>query len=234
MNKDDKEKGSLIRRFSKIQSGLLPEVKLENNFQMEQIQLIAGIDLAYWNINKTTYAVCCIAVIDYYTKNVVEKVYSEGEITIPYIPGFLAFRELPLMAGAAKKLRTQPDLYMFDGNGYLHDRHMGLATHASIYLNKPSIGVAKSYLKVRNVDFVMPKNIKGAYTDIIINHEVYGRALRTRKDVKPIFVSCGNWITLKTATEIVMNLVDHDSRLPIPTRFADLYTHEMRRKLKNH
>ena len=231
MNLYDEE--NLIQRFSKIQSELLSEVKLENNFQVEQIQSIAGVDLAYWNVNKTTYAVCCIVIIDYKTKEVIEKVYSEGEITVPYIPRFLAFRELPLVMVAAKKLRNQPDLYMFDGNGYLHDRHMGIATHAAFYLNKPSIGVAKSYLKIGNVDFVVPENTKGAYTDIIINCEVYGRVLRSRKDVKPIFVSCGNWITLNTATEIVMGLVEKDSRLPIPTRFADIYSHKMRKELKS-
>ena len=160
--------------------------------------------------------------------------YSEGEITVPYIPRFLAFRELPLVMVAVKKLRNQPDIYMFDGNGYLHDRHMGIATHAAFYLNKPSIGVAKSYLKVGNVDFVVPKNTKGAYMDIIIHREVYGRVLRSRKDVKPIFVSCGNWITLNTATEIVMGLVEKGSRLPIPIRFEDIYSHKMRKELTGH
>lgn len=229
MNNFDEKK--LIQEFSKIQSELSPRIKLENNFQIEEIQFIAGVDLAYWNVNKTKYGTCCIVIIDYGTKEVVEKVYSYGEIPIPYIPGFLAFRELPLIIEAVKKLTKQPDIYIFDGNGYLHYRRMGIATHASFLLNKPTIGVAKSYLKIRDVDFIMPENLKGSYTDIVINNEVYGRTLRTTKNVKPIFVSCGNWIDLDTSTEIVMNCINNESRLPIPVRLADLETHKMRKKL---
>jgi deoxyribonuclease V len=115
----------------------------------------------------------------------------------------------------AGKLKEEPDLYIFDGNGYLHPRHMGIATHASMYLKKPTIGVAKSYYKIGNVDFIMPENYDGAYTDIIINNEIYGRAIRTHKNVKPIFVSVGNYIDLETATEIVNRLVTPESHIPM-------------------
>ncbi|SKC04452.1 Endonuclease V [Lysinibacillus sp. AC-3] len=126
-------------------------------------------------------------------------------------------------------MRTNPDLYMFDGNGYLHNRHMGIATHASFFLEKPTIGVAKTYYKIENTDFIMPKNIAGAFTDIVIAGVVYGRALRSRKDVKPIFVSCGNEIDLDTAINMTMHFIEKDSRLPIPTRYADLATHQARK-----
>lgn len=108
---------------------------------------------------------------------------------------------------------------------------MGIATHASFFLNKPTIGVAKSYLRVNGADFNMPENEEGSYTDIIINGEVYGRTLRTRKDVKPIFISCGNNVDLETSTEIVLNLINNESRLPIPNRLADLETHISRSAL---
>ena len=229
MNNFDVNK--FIQDFSKIQSELAPRIELENNFQIENIQLIAGVDLSYWDINERKYGTCCIVIIDYSTKGIIEKVYSYGEILIPYIPGFLAFRELPLVMEAVKKLTKQPDIYMFDGNGYLHYRHMGIATHASFFLNKPTIGVAKSYLKIQNVDFIMPDNLTGSYTDIVINNEVYGRTLRTTKNVKPIFVSCGNWIDLDTSTEVVMNCINNESRLPIPIRLADLETHKIRKQL---
>ncbi|MBA4537134.1 endonuclease V [Bacillus aquiflavi] len=223
----------MSQKFLEIQNELLPKVKLENIFKKDEIKLIAGVDLAYWDVNNTTHGTCCIVVIDYHTKEVIEKVYSYGEITIPYIPGFLAFRELPLIIDTVKKLINLPDLYMFDGNGYLHYRHMGIATHASFFLNKPTIGVAKSYLKIQGTDFMMPKNQAGAYTDININSEVYGRTLRTTKNVKPIFVSCGNWIDLHTSTEIVMNCINKESRLPIPVRLADLETHKVRKQLSH-
>lgn len=222
-----------IEEFKNEQQALLPRVHLEDNFQLEEIRLIAGIDLSYWEASGKTFGVCCIVVIDFSTHEVLEKVYSHGEITVPYISGFLAFRELPLIKEATKKLTKFPDLYMFDGNGYLHYRHMGIATHASFYLGKPTIGVAKSYLKINDVNFTMPDNYEGAYTDIIINDEIYGRTIRTAKNVKPIFVSSGNWITLETSTDIVMRLVNKESRLPIPVRLADLETHKMRKKLRS-
>ncbi|KYN79009.1 hypothetical protein A0J52_06965 [Clostridium sporogenes] len=118
------------------------------------------------------------------------------------------------------------------GNGYLHQRHMGTATHASFFLNKPTIGVAKSYLKIKETDFEMPEDEEGSYTDIVINKEIYGRVLRTRKTVKPIFISCGNYIDLDSSTEIVLNLINNESRLPIPTRLSDLETHIKRRELR--
>lgn len=130
----------LIQEFLKKRGELLPKIKLWNNFQIENVKLIAGVDLAYWDIDQTTYGTCCIVVIDYDTREVVEKVYSYGEIEIPCLPGFLIFRELPL-----EKISNEPELYMFDGNGYLHEQHMGMASHASMYLKQPMIGEARSY-----------------------------------------------------------------------------------------
>lgn len=221
----------LTETFTEIQNELFSKIMLVNKFNKKDIKLVAGVDLAYWEEHKITYGTCCIVILDYATKKIVEKVYSYGEISVPYIPGFLAFRELPLILEAVKKIKNIPDLYMFDGNGYLHYRHMGIATHASIFLKRPTIGVAKSYLKIQGVDFLQPENQSGSYTDIVINNEVYGRALRTSKNIKPIFVSSGNWIDLNTSTEIVMDFINKESRLPIPVRQADIETHKVRKQL---
>lgn len=105
---------------------------------------------------------------------------------------------------------------------------MGIATHASFFLQKPTIGVAKNYFKVRDIEFRMPADADMAYTDIEAGGTVYGRALRTHKGIKPIFVSVGNYIDLDTATRIVMSFVNEESRVPVPTRLADLDTHKMR------
>lgn len=218
-----------IEELQHIQEQLLSKVSLKNNFKKEEIKHVAGVDIAYWTEEGIDYGVCCVVVFDYSTKEIVEEVSHVANITFPYMSGFLAFRELLLVLETVKKLTIQPDVYMFDGNGYLHNRHMGIATHASFDLGKPTIGVAKTYLKINDVDFIMPENQVGAYTDIVINNEVYGRTLRTRENVKPIFVSCGNWIDLETAMEITMYFIEKDSRLPITTRFADLATHEARR-----
>ncbi|OUZ06131.1 endonuclease V [Bacillus pumilus] len=221
----------LLEKFKSEQNALLPKVQLKNSFQLENLRYIAGVDVAYFDIKGKTHGVCCIVVFDLIEKQVIEKVHSHGEIMVPYISGFLAFREMPLIKDAVKKLTKQVDVYMFDGNGYLHYRHMGIATQASFFLNKPTIGVAKSYLKINGIDFTMPQNKENDYTDIVINNEIYGRALRTRVNVKPIFISCGNWIDLDTTTEIVMKLIDKNSRLPVPVRFADIETHAIRKEL---
>jgi len=219
----------MILNYTSQQNELRKRISLQNNLSEDQIKLVAGVDIAYWGENNKEYGVCCIQVFDFCSKKLVEQVDYMDEITTPYISGFLAFRELPLILEAVKKLKTNPNLYMFDGNGYLHKRNMGVATHASFYLEKPTIGVAKTYYKIENTDFIMPENRTGAFTDIVIEGEVYGRALRSRKDVKPIFVSCGNDIDLDTATKITMHFIEKDSRLPIPTRYADLATHQARK-----
>ncbi|MDE5946928.1 MAG: endonuclease V [Oscillospiraceae bacterium] len=218
------------KKFLEIQNSLKDKISLSDNFKKDEIKNIAGVDLAYWkNSDHEEYAVCCIVVIDFKSHKIVEKKQYSGKIECPYISGFLAFRELPLVLKTVEKLETSPDIYMFDGNGYLHPRHMGLASHASFYLNKPSIGVAKSYFRVENTDYIEPDGEAGSFTDIIIKNEVYGRVLRTHSNVRPVFVSVGNNISLDTSSEIVMSLVEKDSHIPLPTRFADLETHEARR-----
>ncbi|MBU5483966.1 endonuclease V [Clostridium sp. MSJ-11] len=219
--------------FSKIQNSLGKNIILKNSFNIKDIKTCAGVDLAYWMKDEEEYATCCIVVIDYNTKKVIEKIYSYGKVNEPYIPGCLAFRELPLIIKAVEKLKIEPDIFIFDGNGYLHFNHMGIATHASFFLNKPTIGVAKSYLKIKETDFEMPEDEMGSYKDIAIDNEVYGRVLRSRSNTKPIFISCGNYIDLDTSTRIIMNLLNEESRIPIPVRLADLETHIVREKLKN-
>lgn len=216
--------------FKREQEKWISKISLKNNFKLADIQLVAGIDIAYWTKGEKDYGVCCIVVIDYITKQIIEEVEFWGQIDVPYISGYLAFRELPLVMEAVKKLQCKPDLFMFDGNGYLHYRNMGIATHASFYLKRPTIGVAKSYLKIKDTDFKMPKNEIGDFTYIEVGGEVYGAVLRTRKDVKPIFISSGNWIDMETSIKITLHFVEKNSRLPITTRYADLATHESRRK----
>ena len=214
-----------------IQSKLTCKIK-SFGCNVETIKTIAGVDLAYWKKGTKEYAVCCIVVLEKESKCITESKFSFGEVNVPYIPGCLAFRELPLILETTQKLNSAPDLYMFDGNGYLHPRHMGIATHASFFLNKPTIGVAKNYYKIKDVEYSMPSNEKFAYTDIVVDGEIYGRVLRTMEDVRPIFLSIGNYIDLDSATKLVCELTNDESHIPIPTRLADIETHKMREILK--
>ncbi|MCI6561733.1 MAG: endonuclease V [Ruminococcus sp.] len=220
-------------KFLQQQDELRGRINTEDTFDINSIKFIAGVDLAYWQKNDEEYAVCCIVVVDFKSHKIIEKKHYSGKIAVPYMPGFLAFRELPLVQKTVEFLENEPDIYMFDGNGYLHPRNMGIATHASFYLNKPTIGVAKTYFRVdKKTDYIEPEKKAGSFTDIIINEQVYGRVLRTHSDVKPVFVSVGNNISLDTATKITMSMVEKESHIPIPTRYADLETHIERENLR--
>ena len=217
---------AMQEEFLRQQNELRDRIEPVDRFDMDSVKRIAGVDLAYWNKGDAEYAVCCIVVMDAKTHEVMEKQHFSGRIEVPYMPGFLAFRELPLILKTAELLETSPDLFIFDGNGYLHPRHMGIATHASFYLNKPTIGIAKTYFRVdRQTDYTEPENEAGSYTDIVIDGEIYGRALRTHKDVKPVFISIGNYVSLDTACALALQLTDRESHIPLPTRLADLETH---------
>lgn len=221
-------------KFINQQNELRSKINIKDAFNIDTVRLIAGVDLAYWNDNNDQeYAVCCIVIIDKTTHKMIETKSYSDKIEVPYMPGFLAFRELPLVVKTAELLEHKPDLYMFDGNGCLHPRHMGIATHASFYLNAPTIGVAKTYYRVdKSIDYIEPDTCSGSYTDIVFNNEVYGRVLRTHDNVRPVFVSAGNYISLDTAVRFTMDMVGEESRIPIPTRLADLETHKMRAALR--
>ena len=220
-----------VTRFEAEQARWTDQINLQNNFSVAGLGLVAGVDTAYWTgPSGTEFGACCIVVVDYHTHTITETVDVSGPVTVPYIPGYLAFRELPLVLAATKKLARTPDLFMFDGNGYLHPRHMGIATHASFYLNKPTIGVAKTFYKVNDTTYDPPQEQPGSVTHIVSNDgTTYGAALRTRQGTKPIFISCGNWIDLDTAISITMSLTTPDSRIPLPLRQADLATHRARK-----
>ena len=217
-------------KFSKQQNELRNRIEAVDKFDIIGLKLVAGVDLAYWkDKNDNEQAVCCIVVIDYITHEIVEKKHFSGKIDVPYMPGFLAFRELPLVLKTAELLENSPDIFIFDGNGYLHPKNMGIATHASFYLNKPTIGIAKTYFRAdKKTDYIEPDKTAGSFTDIVINGEVYGRALRTHDNVKPVFISVGNYICLDTACKIALELTNKESHIPVPTRLADLETHTMR------
>lgn len=215
-----------------IQNELSREITQSPALAFEEIRTVAGVDLAYWN-SGGEYAVCCIVIIDAESGRVTEKRWSAGRVDFPYIPGCLAFRELPLVVETAEKLTQKPDVYLFDGNGILHPRRMGLAAHASFYLNAPTVGIAKHYFKVDGAEFAAPDIEKGSVSDIVKDGEILGRCVRTQSGVKPVYVSVGNRMDIDAAVRLALALTDSESRIPMPTRFADLETHIMRKKLQD-
>jgi len=223
---------SVFEQMEAEQNQLAGQVELVNRVDVTTLGLVAGVDTAYWSDSDgVEHGVCSIVVVDYASHQVVRTVHASGVVTVPYRAGFLAFRELPLLEAAVAQLDVDVDLFMFDGNGQLHPRRMGIATHASFALGCPTIGVAKTYYRVGDDDFVAPADEPGAWTPVTIDGQVLGAAVRTRRGVKPVFVSCGNWIDLPTAITVTTALVEPTSRLPVPLRAADLDTRSRRATL---
>jgi len=169
----------------------------------------------------------------------IETATASQKLTFPYIPGLLSFREAPVCIAAVEKLQIQPDLFIIDGQGIAHPRRLGLAAHLGLFFDKPTIGCAKSRLTGQ---FEEPPPEKGAYsllkdkttmkrdTQCAIpntQYEIIGAVVRTRTNVKPVFVSVGNKCLLKDAIEITLACTTK-YRLPEPTRLA----HQLVSKLK--
>lgn len=220
-----------IKKIKKYQDFLKHNIDLTNKLDIMDINTCAGVDVAYWNNNDKAYGVCSIVVLDFKDKKILGKFSSYGEVNPEYVAGFLSVKELPLVIETAKKIPShlEPDLFVFDGNGTLHPKSVGIATHASFFLNKPTIGVAKSCLKIHNLNYVEPKNKDFAYTEIKIKDKVKGVAFRSHKNTKPIFISPGNYIDLDTSIKCIELLINKDSKLPIATRYADIETHKLRK-----
>lgn len=216
----------------RIQEELSPMLEPWDRTPPGDIRNVAGVDLAYWQAGARELAVCCIVVLDALTGGILEEAHCAGEVRFPYIPGCFAFRELPLVLETASRLTKKPDLFLFDGNGVLHPRGLGLASHASFYLNAPTAGLAKRLYQVEGAVCPMPEDRAGAWAEITKDGQVLGRVLRTHRGVKPVYLSVGNWVSLDTITELAIRLTGKGSHIPLPTRLADLATHEQRRRLK--
>ncbi len=157
-------------------------------------------------------------VLSYPALEMVEQSLAQRAVTMPYVPGLLAFREAPAILDACEKLVVEPDLFIFDGQGVAHPRRMGIASHGGVSLNKPSIGCAKSRLCGTHHE---PGPEAGSYASLRDGGEVIGAVLRTRRKVSAIYVSVGHRTDLETAIAYVLGCCK-GYRLPEPTRRAHL------------
>lgn len=178
------------------------------------LHTVAGIDVSVNRWTKTGRA--AVVVLDYPAMTVAEVSAVSGEITFPYVPGLLTFREAPLVLEAWEKLRTPPDAVIVDGQGIAHPRRIGLAAHLGLCLGVPTVGCAKSRLIGEHEE---PGIEAGSAADLLDNGEIIGQVLRTRDGVKPLYVSIGNLIGLAAAVDLVLRCC-RGYRLPEPTRLA--------------
>ncbi|WP_232805780.1 endonuclease V [Glycomyces xiaoerkulensis] len=179
------------------------------------VETVAGLDIAY--DKHSDEAVATAVVLRRGDLAELDRAVVRGRSEFPYVPGLLAFRELPMLLRAVEALTADPDLYVCDGFGLTHPRRFGLACHLGVVLDAPAIGVAKNppHLPVDE-----PGRARGEWTSIRGGDEVIGCALRTRGGVRPVYVSVGHRCTLGTARELILELAP-GYRLPEPIRAAD-------------
>lgn len=180
---------------------------------VRNLHLVAGVDLAFSGDD----AIAGVVVWDVRAGEVVEQRVICRPVSFPYVPGLLSFREAPAILAVLRELRCTPDAFMFDGQGLAHPRRFGLACHVGVLLDRPSLGCAKSIL-VGACRF--PALSRGSSTKLIAGGDYVGRAVRTRDNVKPVYVSVGHRLSLDEAVNITL-ATGNGYRLPAPTRLAD-------------
>ncbi|MEV0318445.1 endonuclease V [Streptomyces sp. NPDC050658] len=176
---------------------------------------LTGIDVAYDDERDVVAA--ALVVLDAATLDVVEEATAVGRVAFPYVPGLLAFREIPTVLAALERLGADPGLLVCDGYGIAHPRRFGLASHLGVLTGLPAIGVAKNPF---TFSYDAPGAPRGSAAPLLDGADEVGRALRTREDVKPVFVSVGHRVSLDNACAHTLRLTPR-YRLPETTRRAD-------------
>lgn len=204
-----------------LQDELRPRVIAENPGP-PQFRTVAGLDSAYDDDGN----VAAVAVVlNLETLETIDTATARGTTDFPYVPGLLAFRELPTTLKALETLSTTPDLIICDSQGLAHPRRFGFACHLGLLLDIPTLGVAKNAWG----DYAEPAPERGAYSEITLDGDPVGRALRTRTGVKPVYVSVGHKIDLETACAQVLSLTP-EFRQPETTRRADRLCRQLLRE----
>jgi len=197
-----------IQKAYRLQLEIAKRAILHDEFK--NIRYVAGVDLAYLRGNDEGLAV--IIILDYPSLTPLEARFAKGRVKVPYIPGLLAFREAPLAYTAFTRLSIRPDLIIVDGHGRAHPRKAGIATHIGVALDTPSIGVAKKRLAGVECKY-------GIREALCIGNEVVAVILEHRR--RRLYVSPGHRVSLKTAYELVRNMLKPRATLPLPTYIAD-------------
>ena len=191
-------------------------------------ETVTGLDISY-EVGSAR-AVAAAVVLEVATLRVVATALAEGEVTFPYVPGLLAFREIPLLRAAVERLARPPEMLVCDGYGLAHPRRFGLASHLGVLLDRPAFGVAKTAFIGTHTE---PGPRRGDWSPLVDAGEVIGRAVRTQDGVKPVLVSAGHRIGQADAADLAVRLSGR-YRIPEPTRQADLLSRRALREGSRH
>jgi deoxyribonuclease V len=208
-----------IGRAKEIQLKLRKKIRFK---PLKRIKTVAAVDVSFIK----NVAVGVAAVFSYPDLELIEKQVFVSKPKFPYVPGYLTFREGSIMLGALTKLRTTPDVILFDGQGIAHPRGMGEAAHLGVLLDRPSIGCAKSRLIG---EYKEPGKRKGSFSKIHLDGKIIGAVVRTREGVKPNFVSVGHKVDLNSAIKVVLGC-STKYRIPDPLRFVHMESVKHARK----
>jgi deoxyribonuclease V len=172
--------------------------------------------------------VAAVAVFLYPSLELVETRFASAELVVPYIPGLLSFREIPVLIRCLAKVRTPFDVMICDGQGIAHPRGLGLASHLGLLMRKPTIGCAKSILVGEHGDVGVSR---GDLAPMVFQGRRVGTAVRTRANVKPVYVSPGHLTNHLGACRLILGCARR-YRLPEPTRHADRIAGQEKRRLE--
>lgn len=209
------------QKAKEIQQQLRDKIEISALDKMPQT--IGGADLSFDRGSDTVHAGIVTLALPYLNPLAWSLVTTE--VNFPYIPGLLAFREIPPLMEAWKQMEHKPDVLILDGHGLAHPRRMGIATHFGIEADWPTIGCAKNIL---TGDYREPHSEKGSYEPIKEQNETIGYVLRSRTNVNPVFVSPGHRVSFEDARSLVMRAVGR-YKLPETTRLAHRLVNELRR-----
>jgi len=202
-----------LEKLKEEQLRLSKKIIVKDEF--EEIKLVAGVDQSFFN----DLIISAIVTLSYPELDFVEKKYAVEKLSFPYVPGFLSYRESPVVVKAFNKLSKRPDLLLLDCNGILHQRKIGMASHVGLILDIPTIGVAKALALGEKKD-----------DKIYVDGEVRGVELETREGSKPVYVSPGNRVSLKTSVEIVKKCLERH-KLPEPIAEAHKYANKLKKRI---
>lgn len=197
----------------RLQEQLRTQLCLHDALSTE-VKRVAGVDVGYEEHGQIARA--AVAVVAVPSLAAVAHGVARLAVTFPYVPGFLAFREIPAILAALEQLPEPPDLILCDGQGYAHPRRMGIACHLGLVTGLPTIGVGKTRLIGRHG--AVPEG-RGEWTPLLDHDEIVGAVLRTRVRVAPLFISAGHRVSLATALYWTLATLTR-YRLPEPIRSA--------------
>jgi deoxyribonuclease V len=218
--------------------------KWEGRDRLGTIRTVAGVDAAF--VIEASQALSCgsrratqnanqaiagVIVYRFPEMEELERVWAVRPLQFPYVPGLLSFREIPVLLAALETLRQMPDLIFCDAHGYAHPRRFGLASHLGVLLDLPTIGCAKSLLTGKETELGREGGAWSPVVDADVRgvEEVICAAVRTREGARPVYVSQGHRVSLKSAIRLALDVSD-GYRIPRPTREADHYVSAMKRE----